>query len=224
MKVWDIYTRLWHWLLVCGIFFQWLSAEILDDQMQNHALMGYTLLGMMIFRLCWGFIGPEAIRFSRFVPSWHTLTHYVSSSNKHIHVSHNPVGALAVIAFIGLITMQAISGFFMEDEIFFTGPLYNWLSASTTSLIAEVHDIAFTGILLLITIHIIAVIYHRFKHEPFIITAMVSGNKPLANPYPILATFQLHLRAWFCIGFSILIVWLMVNHLPDWLGVEADFY
>ena len=74
MKVWDIYTRLWHWLLVLGIFFQWLSGEVLDDQMQNHALMGYTLFGMMMFRICWGLIGPEAVRFTSFVPSWTTLS------------------------------------------------------------------------------------------------------------------------------------------------------
>jgi cytochrome b len=224
MKVWDIYTRLWHWLLVLGIFFQWLSGEVLDSQMQNHALMGYTLLGMMIFRLCWGLIGPEAVRFTRFVPSWTTLRSYITKSNKAIFVSHNPLGALAVLAFIVLITLQAASGFFMEDEIFFTGPLYNWLSASTTSLIAEMHEIAFTGILLLIAIHIFAVIYHRFKHEPFIVKAMVTGNKPLTNPFQPLPTVQLHIRAWLCIAVSIIIVWLLVNHLPGWLGVEADFY
>lgn len=224
MKVWDIYTRLWHWLLVGGIFFQWLSGEVLDDQMQNHALIGYTLLGMMIFRLCWGFIGPEAVRFNRFVPSWNTLTSFLSAPNKTIFVSHNPLGALAVVAFIVLITLQAASGFFMEDEIFFTGPLYNWLSSNTTSTIAEIHDIAFTGILLLIAVHIMAVLYHRFKHEPFIIKAMVTGNKPLTNPFQTLPAIQLHLRACLCIAISIITVWLLVNHLPNWLGVEADFY
>lgn len=224
MKVWDIYTRLWHWLLAGGIFFQWLSGEVLDDQMQNHALMGYSLLGMMIFRLCWGFIGPESIRFSRFVPSWSSLTGYLSKTDNAIYVSHNPLGALAVIAFIGLITLQALSGFFMEDEIFFTGPFYNWLSENTTAAIADIHDLAFTGILLLIAIHIIAVLYHRFKQEPFIVKAMVTGNKPLTNPFQPLSTMQLNLRAWLCIGVSIIIIWSMVNYLPGWLGIEADYY
>ena len=117
MKVWDIYTRLWHWLLVLGIFFQWLSGEVLDDQMQNHALMGYTLFGMMMFRICWGLIGPEAVRFTSFVPSWTTLSGYISKSNKAVFVSHNPLGALAVLAFIVLITLQAASGFFMDQQL-----------------------------------------------------------------------------------------------------------
>lgn len=224
MKVWDIYTRLWHWLLVLGIFFQWLSGEVLDDQMQNHALIGYTLLGMMIFRICWGWVGPESIRFNRFVPSWTTLTRYLSQSDHAVFVSHNPLGALAVIAFIMLITAQAVSGLFMEDDIFFTGPLYNWLSSDTTSNIAEIHEIAFNWIMLLVAIHIIAVLYHRFKHEPYIVKAMVSGNKPLTNPHLLLSTFQLHFRAVLCIAISVITVWLLVNHLPGWLGVEADFY
>ncbi|MDG1468479.1 MAG: cytochrome b/b6 domain-containing protein, partial [Glaciecola sp.] len=171
-----------------------------------------------------GLIGPEAIRFTCFVPSWTILVGYVTKSNKAIFVSHNPLGALAVLAFIVLITLQAASGFFMEDEIFFTGPLYNWLSESATSLIAELHEIAFTGILLLIAIHIVAVIYHRFKHEPYIVKAMVTGDKPLTNPFKSFPAVQLHLRAWLCIAVSIITVWVLVNHLPSWLGIEADFY
>lgn len=224
MKIWDIYTRLWHWLLLIGIVFQWLSAEVFDDQIQNHALMGYALLGMMIFRMSWGLIGPESVRFKRFIPSWNNLSAYLRQRDSNTYVTHNPLGALAVIAFIGLITMQAFSGLFMDDDIFFSGPLYNWLSTNATSAIAEIHDIAFAAIQFLIVLHICAVLYHRWKGEPYIIKAMVTGNKPLDNPFTPMPAVQLNLRAWLSIALSVLTVWLLVNHVPTWLGVEADYY
>ena len=224
MKVWDVYTRLWHWLLLVGIVFQWLSAEVFDDQIQNHALMGYALLGMMLFRISWGLIGPESVRFKHFIPSWNRLTDYLLRKNKITYVSHNPLGAFAVLAFIVVITIQALSGLFMDDDIFFTGPLYNWLSTETTAVITEIHDIGFAAIQLLIVLHIIGVLIHRYKGEPFIIKAMVTGNKPIDNPFTQMPAVQLHLRAWISIALSILTIWLLVNHVPTWLGVEADYY
>jgi cytochrome b len=219
-RVWDIYTRLFHWLLVASIAYQYYSAEIADDAIDNHALLGYTLLGMIIWRVLWGFVGPEPARFSAFVPSPSALREYLAQSPKPVHATHNPLGALAVVAFLVIIALQGLSGLFMTDDILFAGEFHYWLSEPVTEAIMFFHNNAFNLLLALIVIHIVAVIWHQRTSEPFIIRAMFNGNKPLGE-YRVKHTLQLHLTCVVCILIAALKVYLLVNHVPDWLGIEA---
>ena len=117
MQTWDPYTRIWHWLLMFGIIFQYISGEILDDQIQNHALVGYGLLGMMTFRVLWGVIGPETIRFATFIPTPTHLLTYITGKQSTPYATHNPLGALAVLGFIVIIFIQSLSFNFKEALI-----------------------------------------------------------------------------------------------------------
>ena len=108
-RVWDIYTRLFHWLLVLGIAYQYYSAEISDTSMDNHALVGYGLMGLIIWRILWGFVGPIPARFSHFVTSPKALLRYLAAQPRPIFATHNPLGAYAVLLFLLMIALQAIS-------------------------------------------------------------------------------------------------------------------
>lgn len=224
MQTWDPYTRIWHWLLMLGIIFQYISGEILDDQIQNHALVGYGLLGMMTFRVLWGVIGPETIRFATFIPTPTHLLTYITGKKSTPYATHNPLGALAVLGFIVIIFIQSLSGLFMTDDIFFTGPLHSWLTGDITDIITRMHDWAFNLLLLFVVIHIAAVLYHRFTTEPYIIKAMLTGHKPIAHKYQTLTTLQLHLRAWLCILISTIKIVVLINYVPEWLGIEDELW
>lgn len=220
-RVWDIYTRLFHWLLVLGIAYQYYSAEISDTSMDNHALVGYGLLGLIIWRILWGFVGTFPARFSSFVPSPKALLRYVTAQPRPTFATHNPLGACAVLLFLLMIGLQSISGLFMTDDILFTGVLYGWLDDGVNDSIQWFHNNSFNALIALITIHVVAVIVHAKTSEPYIINAMIHGKKPQHN-YVIKNTLRLHLTCVMCIVISALKVYLLVNHVPDWLGVEPE--
>lgn len=221
--LWDIYTRIFHWLLVLGIAFQYYSAELSDSQIDHHATVGYALLGLIWFRILWGFVGPYSARFSVFVPRLRSLFNYILARPKPIYASHNPLGSLAVLAFLISVLVQAISGLFMTDDIFFNGPYQSWFNTTLTEVIQSLHNYAFTALQILIVVHIIAVLVHRFTCEPFIIKAMLDGNKP-HHAYPAMSPFTLHLRAWLCMLVIMLKMWVLLVYLPEYLGLNADEY
>ena len=219
-QVWDIYIRLFHWLLVFGIGYQWVSMELLDDAMENHALVGYGLLVLILWRIIWGFIGPVSVRFSYFLPTPKTLFNYLQAKPKPIYATHNPLGSLAVFAFLCLITSQGLSGLFMTDDIFFSGPLMGWLDKDTEKWVQGLHDISFELLVVLILVHIAAVLWHVFHAEPYLIKAMVNGKKPQAN-LPAMKTSQVHIRALLSLVIAVALVYICVNYLPEWLGISS---
>ncbi|MEW8019351.1 MAG: cytochrome B, partial [gamma proteobacterium symbiont of Phacoides pectinatus] len=62
--VWDLPVRLFHWLLAASFGVAYLTE---DHFMTLHSLVGYTLCGLLVFRLLWGLIGTRHARFSDFV-------------------------------------------------------------------------------------------------------------------------------------------------------------
>lgn len=220
-RVWDIYTRLFHWLLVSGIAYQYYSAEISDTSIDNHVLVGYGLLGLIIWRVLWGIVGPEPVRFSTFVPRPSVLIQYVQATPKPIFATHNPLGACAVLLFLLVIALQAISGLFMTDDILFTGVLHNWLSSAITDSIIWFHNNAFNLLLVLIGVHVFAVVVHAKTNQPYIIKAMFDGNKP-NQQFAVTHDWHMHMKCLICVVISAVKVYLLVNHVPDWLGVETE--
>ena len=124
--VWDIWVRLGHWLIVAGIVFQQISGENLD-LMDVHATVGILLVSWVMFRLVWGFIGPQYARFSSFpIPTPQTaltgVQKLIRKETEHTP-GHSAIGGLAVYVLIGLIGLTAITGMASSDDILFAGPL-----------------------------------------------------------------------------------------------------
>src|SRR5262249_5537036 len=109
--IWDWPTRLVHWLLVALVFFSWGAAEY--QHMDLHRYSGYTILGLLVFRLYWGIAGSETARFANFVKGPRAVADYLRSKTKSI--GHNPLGALSVVALLTLLVAQVALGLFSVD-------------------------------------------------------------------------------------------------------------
>jgi cytochrome b len=178
--IWDIPTRLFHWLLAICIVAQWATAELADDLMNWHFYIGYFTLGLIIFRLVWGFIGPRHARFSQFLvsptKSWHYFKNLLLRKEKS-YPGHNPVGGLIVPVVIIVIGIQAISGLFATDDVLHSGPYMSSVGTDMQATLDWLHHKTFDLITVIIVVHLLALIWHKFVAKDHIIKAMLTGEK-----------------------------------------------
>lgn len=110
IKVWDLGVRLFHWMLVAAFVIAYATQ---DDLEQLHIYAGYTVLGLIIFRVLWGFVGTKYARFSNFVRSPGAVAGYLRSlltANPKHYVGHNPAGGWMIVALLISLLVVTISG------------------------------------------------------------------------------------------------------------------
>lgn len=189
IQVWDISVRIFHWALVLSMGFLWYSGEEGGNIMLWHMYIGYTLLGLVIYRLCWGVYGSYYARFNTFLASPKTIFHYLKAlkSGQPTHyLSHNPLGGWMALLLMILVAVQASTGLFSSDDILTEGPLYSWVSSATASTLTGIHKLNFNLLLLCAGLHIGAVLIHRLKGEN-LVKPMLTGQKsaPNATAHPV---------------------------------------
>lgn len=181
VQVWDLPTRLFHWILVALMIVQWLTAES-DGAMQYHVWGGYAVLTLVLFRLIWGFAGSETARFSHFVRGPGAALDYVKAllrGETPLYLGHNPMGGWSILALLTLLLIQAGTGLFANDDITFDGPLSGWVSKSMSDWLTTVHKVNFNLLLLVIAVHISAVLFYLLVKRENLIHPMLSGRKHL---------------------------------------------
>ncbi|MFC4699718.1 cytochrome b/b6 domain-containing protein [Glaciecola siphonariae] len=179
VKVWDVPTRVFHWGLVAVFVFQFVTGDILDDAMQLHFYGGYVALGLILFRIIWGFVGSYHARFSSFIYSPRTAFNYMKgTSSTQTYLGHNPLGGYSVLAILAVMLTQAVSGLFMTDEIFMEGPYYSALGTQVDDIMNYLHHNAISLMWALISLHLGAIAYYSIKKKQALIPAMFHGNKP----------------------------------------------
>ena len=164
--VWDVPTRVFHWALAIS-FAGAMNTQDMERLRLVHITFGYTMLGLVGFRLIWGMIGTRYARFTSFVPSPGKLLGYVRSlfSRNPIHtIGHNPIGALGIIAMLTLTVITAASGFLLENGF-------------AEELMEELHEGAANGLFAVIGIHIGGVIFSSLAHKENLIRPMFTGFK-----------------------------------------------
>jgi cytochrome b len=182
--VWDLPLRLFHWLFVLSICGSYTTAKAGVDWMQFHFYFGYFMLGLLIFRIVWGFIGPQHARFSSFLTGPSTVITYARGlfgPAAHVSVGHNPLGGLMVLVMLILVAVQATTGLFTTDTIIWTGPYYPAVSSATSSFLSGVHEINFNIILAAVALHLAAIIYYHWVKKQNLVSAMFTGYKPAAT-------------------------------------------
>lgn len=180
--VWDKVTRLWHWSFATCVMTGWLLGEFRDfDTVQWHFYFGYATAGLLLWRLIWGLVGPEPIRFVTLLGSLHIMGVYLSrvgSREPSGFPGHNPVGVLSIIAMLLLLTVQAASGLFVEDDtLFAAGPFAYDVSSELRSSMRSLHHLNAKLILIVVALHLGAIIFYRWWKKEDLVTPMISGMK-----------------------------------------------
>jgi len=178
IRVWDLPIRLFHWLLLIAIVLSFITVKIGGNAMELHGLIGYCVLTLIIFRVCWGFLGSYHARFTNFIPSPLSLFGYLSGKTK-AGLGHNPLGALSVLALLLSVGVQAVTGLFANDDIAFEGPFAKYVSNSTVGLLTSIHYANEWVLIALIALHLCAILYYqKFKSEN-LIKPMLLGDKEI---------------------------------------------
>lgn len=174
VPVWDLPVRLVHWGLVVLIAFSWWSAEY--EEIEWHIRSGLTILFLLLFRILWGFLGSSTARFRSFVAGPGRIAAYLRDPSGWQGAGHRPLGALSVVALLGLIALQIWFGLPLSDEDgTVTGPLNRLVSFETAEWAREVHALLFDLLLGLISLHVAAIVFHRWRGRR-LLRAMVTGS------------------------------------------------
>ena len=222
--IWDLPVRLFHWMLVISIFAAWYTSDGEKGLIDYHLKIGYFILGLIIFRLLWGIFGTTHAKFSQFIPSMQSIKNYlekVKSNKNYSTTGHNPLGGLMVVVMLTLLLSQAVSGLFMNDDVFTTGPYYDSVSSSAQKYLAQIHHYAFDGIILVSAVHIIAVFYYLFARKINLILPMITGYKAnIDETTSDIKSSKLLLALVIILMIIVFLYWLLVLNIP----VEEEFY
>ncbi len=182
VKVWDPLVRLFHWTLAGGFVVAYLSAEV-SSQLSLHTLAGYTVLGLLAFRLVWGLVGPRHARFSDFVRSPAAIAGYLKSivsGHPRRYLGHNPAGGAMVVALLVALLLTTCSGIVLLGGEEFSGPLAGWMATADeefVEVVEELHELAAHLTLLLVVLHLIGVTAASLQHRENLPRSMVTGYK-----------------------------------------------
>lgn len=201
IRVWDPLVRIFHWSLVLTFFVSYFTGE---EDNALHIDAGYAVLGLIIFRVLWGFVGTRHARFTDFVHSPGTVAGYLkslASSRPEHHLGHNPAGgwmAIAMLACLFVVTISGLKVYAIEEGL---GPLTGTESAITfvSPAVAdddeheheighgededeeefweEIHEGSTNVMLLLIFLHIAGVLLSSRLHHENLVKSMITGNK-----------------------------------------------
>lgn len=189
LKVWDWPTRLFHWLLTAAAAFMWYSAQAGGNLMVWHLRAGLLVLGLLVFRICWGFWGSDTARFAHFVRGPAQIKRYLAGkADANERPGHNPLGALMVLALLAAVLFQVLTGLFAADEnaFVYNGFLNGLVGSGAGSVFRRIHLAFFNVLLALIGVHVAAVLLYRILKKNDLITPMITGRKTVEGRLPVL--------------------------------------
>lgn len=170
IKVWDPAVRLFHWSLVIAFT---ANALILDDDSKLHQYVGYVVVGLVTFRVLWGFVGTQYARFSSFPPSVAGSTEQLSdmaTGRTKIHVGHTPLGALMIYNLLATLAIIGASGYLMTTDMFWG---VEWPE--------EVHELSVAWAEFSVVLHIAAVLFESHRTKVNLPRAMMTGVKTVPD-------------------------------------------
>ena len=186
VRVWDAPTRVFHWLLFAVVAGLLVTANLGGNWMNWHLRLGYGALGLLLFRLVWGFLGGYWSRFAQFLYGPSALVGYWRGLAPPSHrVGHTPLGALSVFALLAVLAAQVGSGLMSDDAIAFFGPLVRFVSSDSVELATWYHkEVGRFLVIGLVVLHLMAIAYYRLVRRQHLTSAMWTGQKMLDFPAP----------------------------------------
>jgi cytochrome b len=166
VKVWDPLVRIFHWGLVGAFLAAWATG---DESKRVHVLAGFCVIGLVAFRILWGFIGANHARFAGFVRGPRAVTGYLRDTanlRAKRYLGHNPAGGAMIVALLVMLSIIGATGFMMTTDAFWG-----------VAWVQDVHETAVSLTLGLVVLHVLGVIVASYEHGENLVRAMVTGRK-----------------------------------------------
>jgi cytochrome b len=179
VRVWDLPTRWFHWLLVAAFAAQWFTqddARLLDF----HVFAGYAIGCLLLFRVLWGFAGTRYARFASFAfgprQGLHHLLEMLAGRHER-HLGHNPAGSWSIFGLLALGAATVVTGLLTLGGAKQLGPLRGWLGYARGDTIGVVHKYLAWSMLALVALHLLGVLLASRAERENLALSMLSGTK-----------------------------------------------
>lgn len=193
VRIWDLPTRLFHWLLAALVLCSVATAKLGGLWIDWHMRAGYAILALVLFRVLWGFAGSRYARFANFVRGPRAVLDYLRGRGAQ-GAGHSPLGALSVLALLAALLVQAASGLFANDAIATEGPLAKLVSGAVSDSLTSVHKRGEYLLYGLVGLHLAAIAFYRLVLRQDLLRPMLSGDR-LAAAEPARDDASMRLRA-----------------------------
>lgn len=166
--VWDVPTRLFHWLFAVGFTGAAVIALVMGEDgslFPYHAILGLTIAALVSMRLVWGLVGTRYAKLGSFAfGPGETFRYFrgVLGGGAPRELGHNPGSSGAIFAMFGV--TLALAG---------TGVMLGLGNES----VEEIHEILAYAMVVLVCAHIAGVVLHTVQHKENIALSMVHGRK-----------------------------------------------
>jgi cytochrome b len=170
LRVWDLFVRTFHWMLVLSFGTAWLSSHSSEG---IHHFTGYVAAGLILIRLPWGVLGPPYARFSQFARNPAVTVRYLLAmlrGSETRFIGHNPAGGAMVLTLMAATVTTSLTGWMMTTSAYFG---VDWVESA--------HSISAHGLLLLVFVHVGGVILASIRHRENLVVAMITGRKRKAE-------------------------------------------
>lgn len=178
VRVWDLPTRLFHWLLVSAVIGMFVTAYL--GALDWHMRLGCAVLALLLFRLVWGLVGGHWSRFASFCPSPRRLWNHLRAKPEEAPepLGHTPLGALSVWAMLLVLLAQVVSGLLSDDDIAYAGPWAQHVSDAVSYWMTDYHAAIGQWLLVaLVLLHVGAILFYLFRKKENLIGPMLHGDR-----------------------------------------------
>ena len=176
MRVWDLPLRIFHWALVIAVIGAVGSAKA--DVMWLHERFGLTVMGLVAFRILWGFFGWLLCAVQ---PVFNAATHCfcwyfnLLKPQNQPSVGHSAAAGYAVVGLLGVAAYQALTGSVSNDDVLFDGPLAH-LVPGWSNIASDLHDIGEPLLFFMVALHIGAILIYKFVKKRNLTMTMFHGR------------------------------------------------
>lgn len=172
VAVWDLPLRLWHWALAACVLAAWFTPTVYD---RTHRIAGYAVLGLLAFRLVWGFWGSRYSRFRMIRVRLRAAPRYLWNLRRGItgrYIGLNPAGTLMLVALLVSLAVSAITGL-MSVTVTFFGVWW----------VEDTHHYSSDAVIVLVVLHVLGVVAMALLQRENLIGAMITGRKRIRGHF-----------------------------------------
>lgn len=168
--VYDLPTRIFHWLFATLFLIAFTAANLSDDEsliFSIHMIAGISLLFVLSLRIFWGLFGTKYARFNSFKLKPTELIAYFKqamASKTKAYFSHNPASSYAAVFMFALTIGLGITGISMalgNDPKFFE----------------DAHEIMSNLFIITVVAHLLGILFHHLRHKDSTWSSMIDGKK-----------------------------------------------